>query len=413
MGRLAKARLFGLLVSFGLGASAPSAALATTITFTRIVDLYTLIPGGDETFASDTLRSVSVDGTAVAFQGGHNPQGIYSTAGGSLHAVAVQGDPIPGGSGGFRWIEMGNFEDGLIPFSGSGSGIQEGVYIADAVAGGSALVADLGTAIPGGAGNFPGFTFRTDYSAGEALFQSRTSTGIPAGIYRGVLGSLSVVIDPNTPVSGGADGFSSIRGGTISNGQVALWTDGAIYSTSDDGLVVVAGPSTAIPGGVGNFAGFAGPVVSDGTILFRGTGAENQQGIYVSSGGALSVVADQSMSAPGGIGTFTEFAYAYAIDDGAVVFSAADSAAQWALYTTHGGSLFRVVGAGDTLDGETVYFVDLGFDAISGNTIGFVAYFRNGNTGVFTATIPEPSPMGLLAIALLALGARAAAHSSR
>lgn len=99
-------------------------ALAEGITFTKVADTSTPIPGGSGNFGA-FIGVPSISGGNVAFDGsvgsdGFMP-GIYSNIGGSLNVVADEATPIPGGSGNF-----GNFGDlsisgGNVAFLGGGS----------------------------------------------------------------------------------------------------------------------------------------------------------------------------------------------------------------------------------------------------------------------------------------------------
>jgi hypothetical protein len=395
---VARLRWLGLRALPGALLLAGPPAAGTTITFAKVADSATAVPGGSGSFPAVSFGIPSVDGGAIVFSAGFSANhGIYSDAGGSLHAVVTSGEAIPGGTGGFVTLDPQHFEGGVVPFRGSGSAGQFGIYSAPALSGGTTRVADLNTAIPDGTGNFPDLGGAPDFSAGEYVFRSTV------GVYRGTPGSLSTVADTSTPIPGGSGSFTSFGVATLSAGQIVFLGDGGIYSSSDAGLVPVATTSTAIPGGVGNFTGLGSPVVSDGSILLRGTGSLNQRGLYLSADDALSVIADVFTAAPDGVGNFIEFGLAYAIDGNAVAFLGTDGAQILALYTTLGGTLMRVIGAGDELDGKTLTNLQIGLDAISGNTIGFLASFDDGSAGIFSAMIPEPSPLALLAASLLAL----------
>ena len=67
--------------------------------------------------------------------------------------------------------------------------------------------------------------------------------------------------------------------------------------------------NTPIPGGSGNFTGFVVPSLDDGTGAFVGDGLSGQIGIYTATpGGPITRVVDRSVSIPGGVGNFTNFA---------------------------------------------------------------------------------------------------------
>jgi len=384
--------LLGLLA---LGASPVS---ALTIVFSEVAGSATEVPGGTGSFGT-IFGPVSVDGDAVVFSGGlSTDHGIYSDAGGTLHAVATSGDAIPDGTGGFTTLDPQHFDGGVVPFRGRGSGGQLGIYSVSALGGEVTRVADLSTPIPDGVGTFPDLSGAPDYSGGEYVLSSTV------GVYSGIPDNLSVIANTSTAIPGGVGNFTSFGTSTIDQGQVAFSSSGTIYSTSGAGLVPVAGTATALPGGLGNFTGVGIPVVSDGNILFRGTGSNNHRGIYLSSAAGISVIANVFTDAPGGVGSFLEFGLAYAIDGDTAVFTGTDFSGDLAIYASLGGELFRVIGVGDTLHDKIVSTLNIGLDSISGNTIAFVGNFEDGSAGVFTATlVPEPSPWLLFAASLMLL----------
>jgi hypothetical protein len=60
------------------------------------------------------------------------------------------------------------------------------------------------------------------------------------------------------------------------------------------------------------------------------------------------------------------------------------------LFSDVGGDLTRVIGPGDTLFGKSVVSILMGPDAMSGRDIAFAAVFRDGSSGIYLATVPEP-----------------------
>lgn len=104
----------------------------TVRTVRLVADTRTAIPGGTGTFTK--MWHPDVEGGAAYFQGeGDNGQtGIYSDAGGALYAVADTGTPIPGGTGNFTsFAQVAAVGTGVV-FFGAGSSGDAGVYFADA-----------------------------------------------------------------------------------------------------------------------------------------------------------------------------------------------------------------------------------------------------------------------------------------
>ncbi len=146
----------GNVAFFGAGSS--QQGVYTTISgMTRIADLNTAIPSGSGNFTSFG-SGVSLNAGNVAFEaaGSSGQVGVFSTIGGTLHAVANQATAIPGGTGNFTGFGAGvSLNQTNVAFVGSGTAGQSGIYTD--VGGALHPVADIHTAIPGGAGNFTVF----------------------------------------------------------------------------------------------------------------------------------------------------------------------------------------------------------------------------------------------------------------
>jgi len=141
---------------------------------------------------------------------------------------------------------------------------------------------------------------------------------------------------------------------------------------------------------------FGNPVFDGSNIAFIGFDASTPFGVYVvSPEGAVSVIADTSMAAPGGTGNFTFFGGDPSISGGTVSFGALDAANQGALYRAQGGALTRIIGAGDLLDGKVVSGVGVRWGASNGNAFAFYATFTDGSQGIFLATEAVPAEVFL------------------
>jgi hypothetical protein len=149
----------------------------------------------------------------------------------------------------------------------------------------------------------------------------------------------------------------------------------------------------------GYYTGPSGSFDFDGdTIGFIGQGT-----IWVKRHAEFELLAASGQPAPGG-GTFdilpTFDFNKISIDGRNVAFSAYTYATGRGLYTDIGGALWRVVGRGDVIFGETVSLLQFGADGMSGDQIVFWASFTSGNSGIFVATVPEPTS-SLLALGLM------------
>jgi hypothetical protein len=370
-------RALAVLLS-SLALAAPAAALS--LSFTRVADTSTAIPGGAGSFTQ--LLFPAIDQGRVAFfgQGTSSQQGLYTWAGGPLRVLADRSTPVPGG-GGSGFSSFGDFavDGGSVAFTGSGGGVN-GAYVG----------------VPGGA---------TPTAIAD------TATAIP-GVYTGTGGALATVADTGTAIPGGTGNFVGFNNVGIADGSVAFVGSGGtfqqgIYSDRAGALAVVADTSTPEPGGSGSFFpfGFNASIDAVGRVAFR-AGTPAGSGIYVDDGSTLRRVADQDTPIPDGTGRFGFAIGNPAVDGEVVLFRGAGAGGQDGVYVEIGGQLFKVLAAGDALDGRIVDFVNIDTDSLSGLDVALRAVFTDGSEGIYVTSIPEPSAGGLLAAGLGVLAAR-------
>jgi uncharacterized delta-60 repeat protein len=223
-----------------------------------IADLGTAIPGGTGTFTG--FLDVAESGAAASFIAtGNNQSGVYGckrTPGDPCQPIATINTPIPGGTGmfaGFTAVAMApgtanpNPSSNRVAFVGTGAG-QAGVYSCDLAIPTDPCqpIANLSTPIPGGTGNFTGFS---------ALSVANASVSNPSSTRVAFIGA-------------GA-------------GQAGVYS--CDLATPVDPCQPIANLTTTIPGGMGTFAGFDAVSASLGHVAFLGQGASGQAGIYVAS----------------------------------------------------------------------------------------------------------------------------------
>ena len=67
------------------------------------------------------------------------------------------------------------------------------------------------------------------------------------------------------------------------------------------------------------------------------------------------------------------------------------------LYVMDGaGVIQEIVGLGDSLDGKAVSGLGIDSNGFEGEQIAFIATFTDGSSGIYIATIPEPSTAALV-----------------
>src|SRR5262245_13600976 len=280
-------------------------------TLSRVADVNTPIPDGNGTFGR-FRGNPALSGVNIAFLGFGSSfqEGIYHFAGKlPLTRVADLNTAIPGGTGNFIAFDVPVLSGSNVAFLGFGSSGQRGIYL---LAGATlSRVVDLNTAIPGGTGNFTGLSNFPMLSGKNVTFRGVGSG--QEGIYVFAGGALSRVADLNTAIPGGASHFTGFNNfPVVSGGNVAFLGGGSsgqqgIYLLARAPLTRVADRNTVLADGTVYFTSFFDPAVSGGNVAFRGRGTSGQDGIYLFAGSTLSRVADRNTAIPGGTGAFTGF----------------------------------------------------------------------------------------------------------
>jgi len=335
-----------------------------------IADTNTPIPNGTGNFVSFLGDSAlppdpCVSGNNVAFYGAGSAgqRGIYVSWSGSLTPVADTQTAIPGGSGNFTgfapvgWPPDPQISGENIAFHGEGMGGQSGVYAQ--ITGTLVKIADTGTAIPGGTGNFVAYPPDPTISGASVAFGGSGSGG-QQGLYLSKAGVLSVIADENT-----------------------LWPPDPAHT----------------------FTGFpVDPTLSGDTAAFVGSSTGGRMGVFVKypvdpqfPGDPLRQVADLQTDIPGGSGKFTGFG-AVSISATDLAFLGTGTGGQTGIYDLTAGSLVKVVAVGDVLGGKTITGLNFTRTGLSGDPVSFQATFADGSQGLFTQNvIPPPFTLRLTA----------------
>ncbi len=390
-------------------------ALPASVSFTKLVDTNTAIPDGNGSFSSLILPAVSAGALVFNGSGSGGQEGIY-VADGGLRTVADRNTAIPSGTGTFSDLASNAAISGdRVAFVGAGSGGQLGLYLDD----GSSLgvVADTTTTVPGGSATFT--SFGTPALSGSALVFVGFDSGGSQALYR-YDGTLSVVADQSTAIPDGTGSFTAFTNPAFDNGRIAFRGAGSsgqlgIYEVAGS-LRRVADLSTTLPAGTGSFDGFDLPAGGDARIAFEGTGSGGQSGIYLFEGSALDVVADETSAVPGATGTFDFFGFP-TVSATAVAFEATGGSRD-GIYIDLGDGLEVLVDETDMLDGQSIFGFGLGREGIDGPTLGFAVAFVGGGSAIYRVDLPQPVPLPaagvvLLGAALATLGARRLHRDSR
>lgn len=331
------------------------------------------------------MRTLIAIAVSALFVIGLAPETV--TADVAFSKIADTGTPIPRGVGDFADFGRPSFAGGSVAFVGAGPSGQRGVYtdvgLLDAVA-------DISTPIPDGVGNFTGVG-NVSFDGTNVAFGGSGTSG-QRGVYTNV-GILNCVADLNTSIPDGTGYFTELGPLSFDGGFAAFRGAGdssqrGVY-TNVGGLNTVADRNTTIPGGTGNFAGFPPAYTlafDDGDVAFMATGFSNQRGIYADIDG-LGAVADTNTPIPGGTGNFTRFDltnYIVSLDDENVAFTGVGSGDQRGIYSyTIAGGLEVVVDANMAIPGARGYFKSFSAPSVSGDNVAFLGVGATSPVGIY------------------------------
>jgi RNA polymerase sigma factor (sigma-70 family) len=209
--------VFGTTVAFSYVSTSPGGVYTISASggpVTLIANKNTPSPSGGGNFSD--FSAVSLSQNRVYFQassgGATGPiSGVYSASnnGGSLATVADTNTPIPGGSGNFTKIYSPGVNGSNVAFIGLGNAGYQGVFVAPNGGASVSRLVDTSTPVPNGTGNFVEFIpssgsgKATPMNSSAVAFYGRgsASTGLYAMSING--GSVSTIVDSNTPFPGG------------------------------------------------------------------------------------------------------------------------------------------------------------------------------------------------------------------
>ena len=392
-------------------AFAAAGPLAAQVTLTRIVDIGTAVPGGGgEAFDDLGEGDPVLSGLDVSFFGSYpSGSGIFRGDGTTIVTVADETTDDPDGSAetlnGYRdvtWLD-GSWTTFLAAVLSD-----PGIFLSDGVS--LATVAENGDPFPGG-GSFSDFG-TPSVEAGRVAFLGEADDG-GIGVFLAD-GSLVTIADDTTPIPGsGGDTFADFDGPTVDGSQVGFvgrnFAAGraGVYLGSGGPLTVVADVSDTPPGGSSPFNELSDASFDGGVAAFVGAGS-GFSGIYLGSGGPLLTVVDSSTPRPGG-GTFSTVRR-LSLSDGNVLFRDADELFFW-----EAGAVTRLLGPGDLVDGKIVDGIFVGTGGLDGRRFVITLEFTDGSYGFYRGEVPvtadplEVPVLGPGSLAILALLLAAAA----
>lgn len=240
------------------------------------------------------------------------------------------------------------------------------------VADGSSIFADKGSRFV----DFPG----PPVMHGEDIyFVGRRDNGV-TGIYRTRRGQTRLMVDTNTAIPEGQGHFSSLDGTPMGAGDAVVFRatgsqqQQGIYLLSQGRLQRIADTQTTMPGSNSRFKSFKRPVFDGQTVVFVGRsvadGDASHTGLqgayrYDLATGSLSVVADSSMRVPGSAQSFA------VMDDitvgrGRILLTAADRQGGSSIHGTDASGGLRKLVDSST---PTVNSADQTFSGLNDGTV--------------------------------------------
>jgi hypothetical protein len=347
----------------------------------------------------------SVSEGNVAFLGGRGAfEGIYFSSG-TLQIIADVGTPIPSGTGNFSRFDGQVAVDGVrVGFSADGSGIQDGAYVGN---GALSAISNQDTPIPGASGTFLGHN-SVQVRDDEVAFVGFAGPGEP-GVYRTMPGGLARVADQTTSIPDRTGEFLDFKFLSFDGEQVAFVGDGfiepgvpgfvGVYSNLGGTLHKVADIDTPVPGGTGLITTVASLSADEGHVAFTHSSTDLEEGVIANFDGTLQSLVNEDTEIPGAGGEkFFRFG-GVALSGRNIVFDGSSfDFEHFGVYALYEGEFLRIFEIGDELDGRIISSARLTEDAFGGNQVAFRTEFTDGTSGIYLATIPEPATLTLLAV---------------
>ncbi|MFO0836017.1 MAG: hypothetical protein U0638_13685 [Phycisphaerales bacterium] len=392
-----------------------SVARAQPWSFTKIVDSNTSIPG-TATLKFDGANSfqyVSVYADRVAFLGqakSGNGYGVYEWQSGVGRTIANKNTVVPGGTTKIQVYHEINATSRGVTFYAAAPD-NSGVFYEDGTSLGH--VADRMDSIPDGSGKFTGIEFRHHSVGTSTAFAGRNdASGQPFGIYRSDDGVLTRIADKTMSPPGHAELFEyfldwRVEGEATYISAFTATTYGGIFRSQGGVLTKIVDSNDLLPDGHRIVSTqYIRPAGEN--MVFNGFIENHIEGIYIKTPSGLDRLVDELMTPPDGSSDTYKGIGDFDYQNGTLIFKAGNEV----MYTNYGGTMQRLIGPGDVLDGKQVLSVNFYEHGFDGTTAAFWVVFEGDssffyNRAIYTVTIPAPGAAGLVfSCTMLALGRR-------
>ena len=368
------------------------------VSFTRLVDNQTQMPGAPQGRTFLNMYASGISGNRIVMYGeGLTPQGVYEWNSGSLSRIADTTTPVPQSTGSFLSLGSGPNSGEHVLFGGRGSATG-GLY--NRLNGQLGRVFDETMTAPNGGKFLGAFSYGIDGTS-IAFFAGHSSgaSSLPS-VYRWDNGTITTVADTTTAVPGGTGNFSDLQNTSVRIDQGAAMFIGldannkrGIYRRPSGGaLSAVVDINTDGPSGMGKFASVVDFDSTGDDLILRGSTQTGGGGLYTRHNSTWSKLATTGDAAPGG-GTF-QLMQSLTLQSGVSVFHSAPFGTEYAIYSDYSGTLQRIIGPGDTLDGKTVFSAALG--GRDGNNLAVTITFTDHtpptsfDQAIYKVTLPAP-----------------------
>jgi hypothetical protein len=376
-------------------------------------------------------------------------EGVFKESDGILTAVALPGDPVLGTSAtfrAFRFLVMNEAGDTAFWVDFTMIFEPKGVVKAVVKESGGTLTA---VALQGDPAPGTGGTFSFPLTSGGPVINGAGDTAFIAsidpvstvgrGVFKESGGTLTAVALQGDPVLGTNDRFGQSLTGAVINGAgevafvgsfVGAPDEQGIFKESGGTLTAVALPGDPAPGTSTTFRNFVGfPVINGaGEVAFVGNfGTPDDEGVFKESGGTLTAIALPGDPAPDtGGATFTDFGGLVLNGAGEVAFTGNLSSGGTGAFVYHpltaqvekvlaDGDMPKVA-PGDAREVNTVLLL-----GPSGNQDGRQSGFNDGGQAALRVTFTDgseaivratPVPLERLIAAVEAAGLRSGIENS-
>ncbi|MGB0578149.1 MAG: DUF7453 family protein [Limisphaerales bacterium] len=373
---------------------------AASLTFTKVADTGTTIPGGTGNFTAFGNATAVHDGHVVFQARGDNSQsGIYHWANSTLSKVADKNDSVPNGTGTFSFLSFFAFSvlDGRVLFQGAGTGGENGLY---AWNGGTLTkLVDHTDAIPAGFGNYT--SFRLPFQAGDSVAFIGYGPNSHVGAYVLSNSVITTIADSTTSFPGGTGTFGFSSEVPIEGDTVAFWafessdsSRNGIFVQHNGTLTKIAQTGDTAFGTGQTFSNLQSPPVpTGGKIVFQGRLADSTLATFRSNldGTGMEKLLDVNVAIPSGIGNFSSFGGFVAEGSKLVFVGNGSGSPGTGIYEQENGTSTKVIDLTDMLDGQSFLAssqsLKITSRSLQAGDLAFIAAFDGGAAGIYTTAI--------------------------